>query len=939
VDPVSQDFASIMTGEAAPKPTRRAAAPAAPRKTYDPVDAAIRTVYAENPNASDEELRAIASVIRNRAIQRGMDVGAVVQEDGQFEPWADDKGRSRIDRLDAKSPQYARLSALVGPILAGEAEPTVPYTHFYAPEAQKKLGRKPPEWDDGKGTQIGAHMFFAPGKENLGELLGADAQAQASAEAAYKETFGDPAAMEPGATLTGEGLVEFAPGKGAKPSETLTKPQREMWEALNKGGGMKEDAAGGDAYKPFFMQEGFRAKDVPPGAYYVDRAGNFHRAPGGEGPGSDPSFLRGLAQGGADVALSMANMAPGTDDSTIRNRMFTDQAVYDADQGGTFVGGAGRFLGQTGATIPLLLGGEAAAAPLLGRTALGRMFLGTAGAEALPAGASLGARVGQMGVRGASLGVSGAAEGAGAAALTHSASDAPFGQQVMTGALLGGALKPVAAGAEMGMRRFFGPSTQGAIPASEQQRLYEAAQSLPAPVALDAGQMSRAPAASAAVDDMLRGSEGDLAAGVVQRFRGTQQQALRDNVKAISDSIAGREIKPGEGATAVSDTLNAAKDKAKKAVDRLYDTARAKGEDAMLPTAQGLRDGLLDGLKRKYTESKIGSVLSEVESLGAEGAPTARQLFEARERLSGLTRSTDPVEAGAARSARDGFDAYMKTALKDDLFLGDPKAIEAWRKAIKGRAELGRLFEGDDLIEGLTESTQRGGGKALKVDPEEAANYVLGLSDLGFATKRDLTRDLFRLRDVLGKDSEGWNGMRAEVFMRLARAGEGAPEAGAAQFSGQKFLKAWNTLQDKNPRLVQGMFTQEERDLITKFADVAQAATTTVKGGANTSNSAIAAKRMMDRLTNMLSVGGGAGGGAVVGGVPGAAVGALFGGLLKDMREVLAVGKARKLTERARPPRNDPGLDNKLIGSPTAVTGATVTGNRILGERSEPEAR
>lgn len=938
MDSVSQDLRSILTGE--PSPTaKKASAPSAPAKTYDPVDAAIRTVYAENPKASDEELRAIASTVINRMKAGGYkDVGEVVQRnDGrtwQYDPWRTPEGRARIDRLQADSPQYARLAALVGPIVKGEADPTHTFTHFYAPGA---MGGKKPKWDDGKGQRVGAHLFFTnPGQkaDSLASVLGAagpdDAAAQADAEKAFAATFGaagGPDTAEP----TGAGLTPY---RGLK-DDTLTKDQQALYEALNKGGGYKPEEPGGSPLNPLFMQKGIREKDVPPGAYYVDRKGEFRRAPGGE-DAPKSSALRGFGQGAADVALSVANLLPGSEDSTIRNRLITDQAVYDADLKGDFKSGAGRFGGQMAASLPLLLGGEAIAAPMLARTGIGRFIAGTAGQTALPAGAGMGARAAQMATRGGSLAASGAAEGAGAAALTHSASDAPLQDQLLTGAALGGILKPLAGGAESGMRRFFGPSTAGAAPASEQQALAAAAASLPAPIKLDAGQVSRAPAASAAVDDMLRGSEGDLAAGVVQRFRGEQQQAIRDNVKAISDSIAGREIAPGEGARAVSDSLNASRDRAKKAVDKLYDTARAKGEDAMLPTAEGLRTGLLDGLKRKYTESKIGSVLSEVENLGAEGAPTVRQLYETRERLSGLTQASDAVEAGAARAARDGLDAYIQTALKNDLFLGDPAAVDAWRNAIKGRAEFGKVFEGSDLIEDLTERTQRGGSKTLKVDPEEAVNFILGRDNLGFATKRDLTRDLFRLRDVLGAKSDAWNGMRGEVFLRLARGAEGAPEGGAAQFSGQKFLKAWNDLNTKNPRLVKGMFTQDERDLITKFADVAQAATTTVKGGANTSNSAIAAKRMMDRLGNMLSVGGGAGAGGVAGGAPGAVIGALFGGLLKDIREVLAVGKARKLTERARPPRNDPGLDNKLVAAPAAVTAGAVTGNRILGERSEP---
>lgn len=932
---MSQDLAAILTGEPSKAPAKKTAgAGAAPAKTYEPYEAAVRTVLAEESDPVAQDW--VAGVIANRlkSGKHGKDFYEVVTAPGQFEPWK----RGTAQSVDPNSKAYTEAAERVRDILEGKRDPSGGAMNFYAPEAQaelaKKDGRNPKaEFDDGTGVRVGKTLFFRPGGakggSDLASVLGAaeDAAAQAEAEKAFATTFGAAGAPDP---VEAAGLTPY---QGIK-DDTLTKGQQELYEALNKGGGYKPEEPGGSPLNPFFMQKGVREKDIPPGAYYIDRSGKFQRQAGGDKE-PESSVGRGFGQGAADVALSVANLFPGSDDSTIRNRLITDQAVYDADLKGDPISGAGRFGGQLAASVPLLMGGEAAAAPMLMRSGIGRFIAGAAGAEALPAGAGVAARAGQLALRGGSMAASGAAEGAGAAALTHSASDAPLQDQMLMGMALGGALKPLAAGAETGMRRFFGPSTKGAIPASEQQALAEAAGSLPVPMKLDAGQVSRAPAASAEVDNLLRGSDGDLAAGVVQRFRGEQQDALRGNVQAISDAIAGKEISPGAGAKAVSDTLNAQRDAAKKAINKAYDVAREHGDDAMLATGREVREGMLDGLRRKYNESKIGSVLQEVESLGAEGSPTVRQLYEARERLSGLTQSSDSVEAAAARTAKEGLDDYVRVALKNDLFIGDPKAVDAWREAIKKRAEFGKLFEADDLIEDLT-TRGKGRGGALKVDPEEAVNYVLGVGNLGFATKRDLTRDLDRLRDVLGPKSEEWNGMRAEVFMRLARAGEGSPEAGAAQFSGQKFLKAWNELNEKNPRMVKGMFTDEERDLITKFADVAQAATTTVKGGANTSNSAIAAKRMLDKVGQFMSVGGGAGGGALVGGVPGAAMGAMFGSLLKDVREFLAVGKARKLTERALPARKDPGLDNKLLSGPPVAAAGAVTGNRILGERSEP---
>lgn len=935
---MSDELASILTGETTTKP-KAPKASSRKAKTYDPLDAAVRTVIAEE--ADPEARRWVAGVIANRAKAKGGDLLGVVQEPGQFEPWAN--GGKRIAEIDPNSPEYKAVAAIVAPILRGEApDPTGGATQFYAPEAQKALAAKDgrpekAEFDDGTGVQVGKTLFFRKGgggtpNAELAGMFGYDDKADAAAKAKFKDIFGDPGRFEPGAELTGAGLTPYRGLKG----ETITEGQQRLYEAINKGGSYKPDAEAGTADNPFFVQKGTREKDVPAGAYYVDRTGAFKRAGGGEEIGG--SFLKGVSRGVGDVMLSAAELAPGTEDSVLRNRMTVDQAKYDADLKGDLGTDAGRFTGQIAASVPLMVGGEAALAPVAARMGgVGSFLAGSAGKGALAADAPMAARMGQLALRGGSLSASGAGEGAVGSALLSSASDEPLQDQMLMGAMAGGVLKPVAGAVETGMRRFMGPSMKGAAPADAQAELAARSAGLPVEIPLDAGQLSRAPAAQAQIDDMLRGASGDTAAGVVQGFRATQQGAIRQNVDVISRGISGADAAPGEGSKAVSDALNKRKDAMTKVINKSYDDARARGDNAMLATGRDIRDATLESLRSRYSLDRVKAVAGEIENIGQGGAPTVRELYDTRERLTALTQSSDSVEAGAAGVAKRGLDEYIKLALKDDLFLGDPTAVAAWKKAISQRADLGKLFEGDDLIAALTTKARHGESSALKVDPEEAVNYIFGKSALGFVGKKDLGRDLVRLRGVLGKDSAEWNGLRAEAFMRVAKAGEGPPEAGVPQFSGQNFMKAWGKAWRDDPRVMGTLFTPYERKIIDDFAEVAQVATTNVKGGANTSNSAIALKRMGDRVLNFLSVGGGAGGGAAAGGPAGAAVGAAFGSLLKDLREVLAAGKARKLTYGARPSTKDAGLNNKLLSGPTAATAGAATSNRILGDR-EPVA-
>jgi hypothetical protein len=271
-------------------------------KTYAPLDAALRTVYAEAPpKASPDELKAIASVIANRAKKSGKDVGAVVQEPGQFESWKN--GRDRIDGLDEASPDYAALQGTVGDILSGKAQPTTAATLFYAPEAQAAMAPKDgrpakPEWDDGSGTRIGSHLFFDPGaKGSGGDAFLADIGVDHKALAGE-----DPDKAE----LTSEHLIDPA---GTIQPGTITKQQQAARDTLFKGGGIDAKADPGSLYHPFFLGAEDKPENAPAGSYYIDQKGHMGRVPGGD---KESSVGAGLGRGALDVAESVGNLMPGT---------------------------------------------------------------------------------------------------------------------------------------------------------------------------------------------------------------------------------------------------------------------------------------------------------------------------------------------------------------------------------------------------------------------------------------------------------------------------------------------------------------------------------------------------------------------------------------------------------------------------------------------------
>lgn len=413
-----------------------------------------------------------------------------------------------------------------------------------------------------------------------------------------------------------------------------------------------------------------------------------------------------------------------------------------------------------------------------------------------------------------------------------------------------------------------------------------AAESLPVPVPLTRGQATNDIGQLARENALARGADGADGMSVMADFRNQQQDALYANIPAYRERIAGGApiVERGQGGEIISGRANELHDAAQAQSRGLY----ARAEELTPPTpladrpfgtdkrgaidpltgsrrdanTPGRRADLPQGESQRMMQNAWDAMVAEIpvpENAGpvaslltrfgasADGAglPIA-DIFQMRKMLTNLQGGPPSPTTIAARAAKRAIDRGLDDAVRNDLLAGDAEAVNAWRTAINNyRDDYAARFKNDDLVSALVARDRSNGGR-LRVAPEEATNYIFGSTDLGFIDKRNMARNLTRLRDVLGADSDAWSAIRQEAFNRIANKAIGRSGPNGREFSGANFAKAWEEFNSKNPELARTIFSAEERRDIGNFANVARRATTLDSAVYAPSTSPFQMRRIMD---------------------------------------------------------------------------------------------
>lgn len=471
------------------------------------------------------------------------------------------------------------------------------------------------------------------------------------------------------------------------------------------------------------------------------------------------------------------------------------------------------------------------------------------------------------------------------------------------------------------MIRRLNTEVQGAAVPAQAQRVAEAA-SLPSPVPLTRGNITRQPNDQMFEDLAAKGSFGRTVQSVIQGTRDAQQAAVRGSAEQIQAGLSGgtaQVLQRGQGGAITSDAINRIRDNANNVVEAAYTHARNTGQAGLpgssVPSlAFNLERAAADRLPNAPQARAIVDELRALgQQVGPDGAVLVGPLFDWRRRVTTLASDmakTNPTEAGALREIRRAFDAQVTDLVEQGILLGDDAAVDLWLTAIARRREFGQTFQAINrdspnyLVDLLTEEIPGGeAGRVLRVEPDQAANAIFGMTNTGFINKPQFARQIGQLESVLrrGGREDAWNALREEAFVRLVGQAEG-PFIGSTNtrsFSGANFARAIDQAMERNRPAMMALFTPEELSLLAQLQRTSLAVTTVTSGGANFSNTAVAQSQIFRTTLGRF-------------------LGKIFGPALQSVADTVPLGNLPKLI---RAQNAASGAAQSRLGLPAGVGG------------------
>ena len=259
------------------------------------------------------------------------------------------------------------------------------------------------------------------------------------------------------------------------------------------------------------------------------------------------------------------------------------------------------------------------------------------------------------------------------------------------------------------------------------------AETLPVSVPLSRGQVSGTPVQQIFESEAGKGVYGEAPMRLMQDLQRRQQEALRENIPAIQQTLGGDMIERGAGGAAAQEALVGQRAAARQEASRLYDVAERAGYSYIPEAMIGeVDDNLLSSIRSfPATATPVTrEIYGDINQALVNGGDVT-SLFRLRSQLVNAGNAGS-VEQAAANSLKNQLDAELSRLADQALLSGNNDAIAAWSNAIKNYADFAGTWKSRGILDKLTQTTRRDGEMMLNVSPEQAANYILGASTITF---------------------------------------------------------------------------------------------------------------------------------------------------------------------------------------------------------------
>lgn len=379
--------------------------------------------------------------------------------------------------------------------------------------------------------------------------------------------------------------------------------------------------------------------------------------------------------------------------------------------------------------------------------------------------------------------------------------------------------------------QFRAAQKQGAT--SEQAARLGEAQTLPVPVPLTRGDITRSTADQSFEIEAARGAFGPRVQQVADEAEQAKQDALRANVDQLRTAGGTQQpLAPGEALTNIQNQLAKDAETLKQTAQSLYRKSEGRTEvpaalfDDFLTSATNSARANLDSGSFNQFQNRVNQVRKFVLPEGAadEFVPmdVLNREYQAFSQFSQQAFKAGKNKLGAAyKDMRDRYVQFTTEAVDRALIRGDADALADFKKATALWKELSVKYRNkESLVRDLIAKNADGD---FVLEADAAARKLFTASGIGFKAGAAATAK--QIKKLVSEPN--FQALKQEAVNRLllSQPKTGLDAAGQLPFNGNAFAKSLNDALRQSPELMEVLFTKAELAELTKFARVAVAAT------------------------------------------------------------------------------------------------------------------